>query len=289
MVAPGQEPVPPPPPPPQPPPVSASAIEPNSADTASTSTEAASGIESLCADLAQISYSCASIALTPEECNRAYRGSQGGCAAPFQSMMECIGDAGFMCEGENYRSINKCDVEIQAMEKCATSTAAGVEIAEKSSGAENSSKAKRKFIKGNIVHLGTRELVSRFDHISLRAGPRIIGKDFYLTVAPSGALYTDSFAFAFNVPLNMLLYEGASIQTSFEDQKLDFGGFKIRAQDWDELSDFARVIRFITYGRKESPVYFTITNLRPTTLGHGQLVHNYQPNLDTFWQLHHHA
>ena len=144
MVAPGQNPVPPPPPPPQPPPSTGSVDAMGSPNAANTSTTTGSDLESLCADLAQISYSCASIALTPEECKQTYRGSQGGCAGPFQAMMGCIGEAGFMCEGENYRSINKCDEEIQAMEKCATSTAGDLEMAEKSSGAENPTKTKRK-------------------------------------------------------------------------------------------------------------------------------------------------
>ena len=242
-------------------------------------------LEPLCVELSQITYSCSSVAFTPAECQKAYRGWQTQCAQQFQSMMACISDAGFMCEGEQYRSVNKCDDSIKVMQECSsalpmTAMTEAKDESNSSTNGDDAEKPKRTFIKGNIVHLGTRELVSRFDHISLRAGPRIISKDFYLTVAPSAALYTDSVAFAFHVPLNLLVYRGASLQTSFENQALEFGGFSVRGQDWDELSDFARIIRFITYGRKESPVYFTITSLRPSTLGHGQLVHNYQPNLD---------
>jgi len=286
VAAPGQDFIAPPEPPP--PPAENRTIEERTSATSTTSSES-KPLEVFCADLAQITYSCSSVAMTPDECKAKYRGAMSTCTKPFQHLLGCIADAGFMCEGENHRPVNSCDDELVVMQGCSTSTAAQLiplskgEEAQKENEEgeyEEEAPAKRKSIKGNIVHLGTRELVSRFDHISLRAGPRIISKDFYLTVAPSGALYTDSFAFSFNVPLNLLLYEGASLQTSFEDQKLDFGGFKIRAQDWDEISDFARVIRFITYGRKESPVYFTITNLRPSTLGHGQLVHNYQANLD---------
>lgn len=128
-----------------------------------------------------------------------------------------------------------------------------------------------KFIKGNLIYVGTRELVSRFDHVGVRLGPKIIGRNFFLGVTPTMAYYADRWAFAFHVPLNLLFLEGGS---------LDFGGAKIRRQDWDELSDYARLIRFITFGRKEAQVYFTVSNLRPTTLGHGQLIHFYQPNID---------
>lgn len=127
------------------------------------------------------------------------------------------------------------------------------------------------FIKGDLAHVGTRVLVSRFDHIGVRAGPRVIDKEIYLGVAPGLALYPKPWAFSFHVPLNLLALEAGTNE---------FGGFRIRREDWDELSDFAKVIRFITFGRKESPLYFTITSLRPYTLGHGEIIQNYQPSID---------
>ncbi len=127
------------------------------------------------------------------------------------------------------------------------------------------------FIKGDLAHVGTRELVSRFDHVGVRAGPRIIAEEIFLGVAPGVAFYPKPWAFSFHVPLNLLALEAGTNE---------FGGLKIRREDWDEVSDFAKVIRFITYGRKESPLYFTITSLRPYSLGHGELIQNYQPSID---------
>lgn len=128
------------------------------------------------------------------------------------------------------------------------------------------------FIKGTLLHVGTRLLVSRFSHVGVRLGPNIIDKDFFVSVTPGGAYYGEEWAFSFHVPLNLLAVRNGDFD--------EFGGLKIRRQDWDDISDYARVIRFITYGRKESQLYFTITNLRPTTLGHGQLINRYQPNID---------
>ncbi len=127
------------------------------------------------------------------------------------------------------------------------------------------------FIKGDLAYVGTRELVSRYDHVGVRAGPRIIAEEIFLGVAPGIALYPKPWAFSFHVPLNLLALEAGTNE---------FGGLKIRREDWDELSDFAKVIRFITYGRKEAPLYFTITSLRPYTLGHGGVVQKYQPSID---------
>ncbi len=127
------------------------------------------------------------------------------------------------------------------------------------------------FIKGDLTYVGTRELVSRYDHVSVRIGPQIIDKEIFLSVAPGAAFYPGSWAVGVHVPLNLLLLEAGTNQ---------FGKLKLRREDWDEPSDYAKIIRFISYGRKEDPLYFTITSLRPYTLGHGELIHHYQPNID---------
>ncbi len=128
------------------------------------------------------------------------------------------------------------------------------------------------FIKGNLIYPGTRRLLSRFDHIGISVGPYVIENDFFIGVAPGMAWYFDSgLALSLHLPIKLLTVEGGS---------LDFGGLRIRRQDWDEIADIAKVIRFITYGRKESNIYFTINTMRPTTIGHGMIVNRYQGDID---------
>jgi hypothetical protein len=133
-----------------------------------------------------------------------------------------------------------------------------------------------KFIKGDLVHVGTRRLLSRFDHVGVSTGATVIDSDAFLTVTPGLAFYKGDLAFSLGVPLNLLAFEGGT---------RELGSFRIRHQDWDEIADFARVIRFITWGRKEENLYFTINSLRPATIGHGLLMNNYQPNADVDRQL----
>ena len=45
-----------------------------------------------------------------------------------------------------------------------------------------------KFIKGHLVHPGTREYLSRYDHFGIRMGPAIIDNDFYAMVDPGIAM-----------------------------------------------------------------------------------------------------
>jgi hypothetical protein len=93
----------------------------------------------------------------------------------------------------------------------------------------------------------------------------------FLGVTPGFGWYFDKWSVALQAPLNLLALQAGA---------REFGGAKVRREDWDEISDYARVIRFLTYGRKEERLYFTINTLRPTTIGHGLLMNNYQPNVD---------
>jgi len=127
------------------------------------------------------------------------------------------------------------------------------------------------FIKGDLVHVGTRRLLSRFDHVGVSGGATVLGEDAFLTVTPGTAFYLGKFAFSFGVPLNLQAFDG---------RRRALGSFRVRREDWDEIPDFARVIRFVTYGRKEDELYFTINSLRPATIGHGALVSNYNANVD---------
>ncbi|MEC9465703.1 MAG: hypothetical protein VX834_07960 [Myxococcota bacterium] len=133
-----------------------------------------------------------------------------------------------------------------------------------------------KFIKGHLVHPGTREYLSRYDHFGIRMGPAIIDNDFYAMVDPGIAMYTKGFAFARHVPLRLLAVDGKNIGAA----QASFGGMRIRREDWDEVPDFARLIRFATIGRKEERFYLTINTMRPATIGHGMLMSGYQGNID---------
>ena len=49
----------------------------------------------------------------------------------------------------------------------------------------------------------------------------------------------------------------------------------IKKDDWDSKRDYARIISYIRYGHKGSPLYVRLGALNFTTLGHGFLVYNY--------------
>jgi len=54
----------------------------------------------------------------------------------------------------------------------------------------------------------------------------------------------------------------------------------VRKEDWDQPSDFARLLTFLTYGKKEDHVYLDVGAQHASTIGHGSLVRRYNGNID---------
>lgn len=46
------------------------------------------------------------------------------------------------------------------------------------------------------------------------------------------------------------------------------------------IEDFLRPLRYISWGRKEDKLYVDVNRVHSVTLGHGQLVRRYTPNID---------
>jgi hypothetical protein len=53
------------------------------------------------------------------------------------------------------------------------------------------------------------------------------------------------------------------------------GDSRLREQDWDEASDFLRLIRAVEYGRASEALHAKIGQLGPVSLGHATLVNDY--------------
>ena len=136
---------------------------------------------------------------------------------------------------------------------------------------------KPRFIKGDLLYPGTRRLLSRYDHVGVSLGGAIIDNGVWATISPGAAWYFDfGLAFSVHVPLRLKAVEINNIT----EGEVKFGGLKLRREDWDEAADFAKIIRFITFGRKEANIYASINTMRPSTIGHGLLMKGYQGDID---------
>jgi len=63
------------------------------------------------------------------------------------------------------------------------------------------------------------------------------------------------------------------------DEHPESGGL-IREEDWDEPSDWARLLSFVQYGSYDQPFFFRYGQLNGVTIGHGSLVNRYFNTVD---------
>ena len=111
------------------------------------------------------------------------------------------------------------------------------------------------------------------DSSSFMAGASFgaIGDDVYMQISPRFEFSAGKWGFGLQVPLNLLVYK-------YEDDST-----VIRKEDWDEPSDFFRMIRYVQYGQKRDPLYARFGTLA-SDIGHGTIMSRYlnTADLNTF-------
>ena len=133
-------------------------------------------------------------------------------------------------------------------------------------------RVKREFIKGELTNLGSDKLVLADSRFGLRMGYARLDNSSYLALNPEVDMhFGDSVALGLGVPLNVRAYA---------DGFYDTGKIKLREHDYDKPSDYARVLRFLTVGRKEDQFFLNVSQLFAATIGHGALVRRYSGNID---------
>jgi hypothetical protein len=129
----------------------------------------------------------------------------------------------------------------------------------------------RQFIKGELTNLGSSKLVVNDSRFGLRMGYARLDQSSYLALSPELDLRWDKFSLGLGVPLNVRAYANG-----FADGQ----GYHLRPHDYDQASDYAKIIRFITYGSKEEQLYLNVSPLFAATIGHGAIVRRYSGNTD---------
>ena len=136
----------------------------------------------------------------------------------------------------------------------------------------------RRFIEGELANVGATGLTPWQNRFGIVMGPELLGPIYYGVIRPE-INYTREIAdkelsLSFQLPIRLQL-----LDTRPRDDR--FAGIgQIRKQDWDEASDFARVISYISYGGKEEHVYLDINQFKASSIGHGTVLKRYNPNLN---------
>lgn len=123
-----------------------------------------------------------------------------------------------------------------------------------------------------------------------------IGEDYYLRLNVGFEMNLGKIGLGVQAPLNILAYEGCGDEVmgrctnkfdgmpdamppieSSRDQKT-YGGV-LRKQDYDEVSDYGKFIRYVRYGHKGDPLHLHVGELGGMSIGHGTLVGRYMNNV----------
>jgi hypothetical protein len=100
----------------------------------------------------------------------------------------------------------------------------------------------------------------------------MIDGDLFTTINLDFSMDLGKIGFGVRVPLRLRLID--------EDPQNDEVGGVFRAEDWDEWTDYLKIIKFFRFGHKGDFLYFMVGELWGTDLGHGTIVSRYYNNID---------
>ena len=139
---------------------------------------------------------------------------------------------------------------------------------------------KHKFVKGELSSfLGSSKLITKNNRVGLRLGWQQIDLVQYLTINPEIDLRFGDLSFGLGVPLALEMFDGnlkdgQDWTAGFDDM----GAF--RTEDWDEWQEYARIIRYLSYGHKEDHFFLNLSQVGSNSLGHGAIMRRYSVNID---------
>jgi hypothetical protein len=132
-------------------------------------------------------------------------------------------------------------------------------------------------IEGELVSVGQIGLLPWENRFGLQIGLERLGEIYYgaLNVGINHRFMVkgEPLHFTLGVPLRFELLDARP------NQRFNQVG-RFRRQDWDEASDFAKVIQRLSYGSKEQRFYLDINRYSAHTIGHGLIMKRYDANLN---------
>jgi len=141
------------------------------------------------------------------------------------------------------------------------------------------------FIKGELSHVGQVDLAMAQNRAGVRFGYEYLDGFDYLRVTPTVDLRFRGLRMGFGIPLRLEMCQGeVALAGCVDVSKISLKPYDrrwtFRSQDWKTLSDFARVIRYLGYGQKESNLFVNVTQENAATVGHGGVMRRYFAGAD---------
>ena len=159
----------------------------------------------------------------------------------------------------------------------------------KQTGSKRKPRGKRRFIEGELANVGSLGLTPWENRFGIIAGAERLGLIYYALIRPeinyTRHLLDRELSISLAAPVRIQLLDTRPERKTEVGGKLkDTGRFtdigQVRTQDWDELGDYARIIRYINFGGKEEHFYLDVNAFKASSIGHGTVLKRYNPNLD---------
>ncbi|HOX42383.1 MAG TPA: hypothetical protein PK668_02240 [Myxococcota bacterium] len=99
-----------------------------------------------------------------------------------------------------------------------------------------------------------------------------IGEDWYATLNLGLTFDFGIVGFGIQAPLRLLMKDN-------DPENNDYGGV-LRREDWDEWTDYLKIIRYFRFGHKGELVFLQLGDLPGVTIGHASIVNRYYNNTD---------
>ena len=138
-------------------------------------------------------------------------------------------------------------------------------------------RGERRFIEGELANVGATGITPWENRFGVVIGPERLGPVYYALARPelnyTRMIGVRELSMSFAVPLRF------EVLDTRPDERFKNAG-RLRSQDWDQVSDFAQVLRYINFGGKEGHIYLDVNQFKASSIGHGTVVKRYNPNLD---------
>lgn len=137
---------------------------------------------------------------------------------------------------------------------------------------------KPEFVKGELsVYLGSDRLTVKNTRIGVSAGLDRFEDAFYALVEPMVdlRLLDGKLGIGVGVPLRFEIVSFAG-----NPPALFANAGRFRVEDYDQVHDFGRVLKYVTFGRKEDNVYVSAGQRYASSVGHGAITRRYSPSID---------
>ena len=129
-------------------------------------------------------------------------------------------------------------------------------------------------VKGELISINFLDIQPNKNRVGALVGMKTYSTDednlMFMTVDPRIDVYGEKFKLGLGAPLS---YEFFNNEDSYHSPTL-------RKEDYDSYREYAKWLRYLSWGRKEDRFYFSLGQVSSNTIGHGTVMRRYVPNLD---------